>query len=120
VPIDPVQSMNAPSGTGCLTGSGSNCSGGGHNDLQVATGVYRREFGNCYVHLRSIGPCAAIVNSTGLSVTVKRSWLTRSYDHQITMDGGDVQSGGTIDPSGASFALGSSAVAADDAVLLAG
>ena len=46
-PTNPVQSMSAPSGSGCLAGTGVICSTGGHNDLQVSPGVYRREFGAC-------------------------------------------------------------------------
>ena len=48
VPADPVQTMSAPGGADCLAGQGIVCSSGGHNSLQVAPGVYRREFGECY------------------------------------------------------------------------
>ena len=97
-PTDPVQSMGTPGGSGCLAGTGVVCSSGGHNDLEVAPGVYRREFGTCYDQGVAFGGCAAIVNTTGSPVTVDPSWLTGAYAHQITFDGGDVQSGGTIDP----------------------
>ena len=59
-PTGPVQSMGAPGGNGCLSGSGSGCSTGGHNDLQVAPGVYRREFTACYNHGTLFGPCAGM------------------------------------------------------------
>jgi hypothetical protein len=117
-PTDPVQTMSDPSGRGCMQGTGQQCSGGGHANLQVAPGVYRREFRDCYNQGRSVGPCAAIVNTTNNPVTIKSSWLTLSLHHEITMDGGDVQSGGTINPSGASFTAGSTTVGGQDAALL--
>ena len=118
-PTDPVQSMSTPRGNGCLAGTGNVCSSGGHNDLQVAPGVYRREFGACYNKGVRFGTCAAIVNTTGAPVTVKSSWLTHSYRHQIAFVGGDVQSGGTINPTGTSFTPDSTTVGAQDATLLA-
>jgi len=36
VPTDPVRSMTAPAGSGCLAGDGAVCTGGGHVDLQGA------------------------------------------------------------------------------------
>ncbi len=126
-PTDPVQSMAQPRGPGCLGGTGAVCSSGGHNDLQVAggsnandpaAGVYRREFGECYDRSVAFGPCAAIVNDTSGSVVVQGSWLKHSYGHEITLKGGDVQSGGRIDLTGAGFAPGTTVVPADDAILL--
>jgi hypothetical protein len=118
-PTDPVESMRAPGGRGCLAGTGVVCSRGGHNSVRVAPGVYRREFRVCYDRGVRIGPCAAIVNTRARPVTVRSSWLKRSYRHQITFRGGDVQSRGTINLKGSSFRAGSTAVAAQDAVLLA-
>jgi hypothetical protein len=118
-PNHPVQSMSAPSGSGCLTGSGVVCSTGGHNDVQVAPGVYRREFGACYNKAVLFGACATIVNTTSSPVTIKSAWLTQSYGHQIAFDGGDVESHGTIDPTGTGFTPNSTTVGADDATLLA-
>jgi hypothetical protein len=117
-PTDPVQTMATPSGSGCLSGNGNVCSTGGHNDVQVAPGVYRREYHDCYDQGTSFGDCAVIVNDTGNPVTIQSSWLTLDYSHQITMQGGDVQSGGTINTTGASFTPGSTTVPADDATLL--
>jgi hypothetical protein len=117
-PAQPIQTMATPGGAGCLAGNGQVCSSGGHNDLQVAANVYRREFKACYNHGTSIGPCAAIVNDSSNSVTVKGSWLKQNYQHEITMNGGDVQSGGTLNLSGNDFNAGSSTVGPDDAVLL--
>jgi hypothetical protein len=131
-PTAPLQSMARPSGRGCLVArSGVPCPRGGHNDLQVLAatcpidgghypcGVFRREFGACYDRARSIGGCAAIINDTSQSVTVERSWLTRSYTSIITLRGGDVQSGGTIDPRGGLFVPGLTQIPAGDALLLA-
>lgn len=119
-PTNPVQTMAAPHGSGCLAGNGQVCSGGGHNDLQVAPGVYRREFGACYDQGTSFGECAAVVNTTSNAVTVKSSWLTQSYGHEITFNGGDVQSGGTVNLTGAGFNAGSGTVGPHSALLLAG
>jgi hypothetical protein len=118
-PTRPVQSMHVPKGHDCLAGLGIVCSRGGHNSIQVAPGVYRREFRACYDRGVGFGPCAAIVNTRARPVRVRSSWLRRSYRHQITFRGGDVQSKGTISLRGSSFRAGSTAVAADDAVLLA-
>jgi len=119
-PTAPIQSMGNPSGTHCFDGSGAYCPAGGHNDLQTSeTGVFRREFSTCYNQGVSFGACAVIVNTTGSAVTVPQSWLSHTYAHQITLSGGDVQSGGTINLTGASFTAGSSTVASHDAMLLA-
>jgi hypothetical protein len=118
VPTNPLQSMSAPSGSGCLGGNGGSCTSGGHNSIQVASGVYRREFSQCYNQGVAIGPCAAIVNANGGAVTVQSSWLTQSYHHQVTFNGGDVQSGGSINVSGGGFTAGSTTIPGADAILL--
>jgi hypothetical protein len=118
-PTNPVQSMSEPSGSGCFSGNGDVCPTGGHNDLEVSSGIYRREFQDCYNQGTSFGPCAVIVNDTSSSVTVAPSWLTQSYSHVVTMSGGDVQSGGSINLSGSSFSAGSTQVPANDALILA-
>jgi hypothetical protein len=117
-PTQPVQSMGAPGGSNCLAGTGDVCSTGGHNDLQVAPGVYRREFAACYDQGTAIGPCASIVNTTASPVTVASSWLTNNYGHQITFNGADVQAGGTINTTHAAFTPGSTTVGAQDGLLL--
>lgn len=118
-PTHPLQSMRAPRGRGCLAGTGMMCALGGHHDLQVAPGVYRRVFARCYQAGASFGPCAAVVNTTPRPVLVSPRWLDRAFHHEITLVGGDVQSHGTIDVTGAPFSAGDSAVPADDALLLA-
>jgi hypothetical protein len=127
-PTNPVESMRPPRGRGCLAGSGHACPARGHNDLRVArgwsrldrgAGVYRREFHDCYDRGVWFGRCAAIVNDTSRSVVVRDSWLRQSYAHVITMRGGDVQSGGRIDLTGAAFRPGATSIPSDDAILLA-
>jgi hypothetical protein len=118
-PTLPVQSMQTPGGTDCLAGQGTVCSTGGHNDLQVAPGIYRREFSTCYNKSVAIGPCAAIINTTASPITVPASWLTQTYKHQIAFNGGDVQSGGSLDLQSTSFTAGSSTIPAHDATMLA-
>ena len=118
-PTEPVESMRGPHGPGCLAGTGRICSRGGHNDLQVQRGVYRREFAACYLRRAPFGACTAIVNTTRHWVTVSSRWLTRRYHHQITFVGGDVQSGGSVDVRGASFRANATAVAPQSAMLLA-
>ena len=117
-PTAPVQSMGTPGGSNCLAGTGDVCSSGGHNDLQLVPGVYRREFAACYDQKVAIGACATIVNTTAAPVIVASSWLTGSYAHQVTFNGGDVQSGGRISPTGATFTPGTTTVGAQDAILL--
>ena len=89
------------------------------NDLQVAAGVWRREFAFCYQAGRFFGRCAAIVNSSGSTVTVSSAWLSRTYGHIITLSGGDELSGGVADVSGAAFAPNATRVGAGGVLLLA-
>jgi hypothetical protein len=117
-PSEPLESMQAPGGNGCLAGTGVVCSTGGHNDLEVAPGIYRREFGSCALYSVAFGPCAAVVNSTAAPVAVRSSWLRQNYGHVVTLVGGDVQSGGRISLKGAAFSANSTVVPAHDALLL--
>jgi hypothetical protein len=118
-PTRPVQSMGPPGGAGCLAGTGVVCATGGHNDLQVAPGVYRREFRDCYDRGVPFGPCAAIVNANPTKVTVRPTWLSRSYGHEIAMVGGDLQSRGTLNFKSTPFRAGVTSIAGHDAALLA-
>ena len=118
-PTDPVQSMRAPSGRGCLAGVGVVCSRGGHNSLEVAPGVYRRVFRACSNRRISFGACGAIVNTTGRPVVVRASWLSGvPFAHRIALVGGDVQSGGTIRLKALPFHPDMTVVGAHDAMLL--
>lgn len=122
VPADPVHSMSAPSGTGCLAGAGVVCPHGGHHDVQVhgLPGVYVREFGGCYDRGRLFGVCAAIVNDTASAQVVRAGWLSQHYQWEIGLSGGDVQSGGTVVLHGPSFHAGVTTVAPWSALLLSG
>jgi hypothetical protein len=101
-PSQPLQSMSA-----------------GHADLEVATGVYRREFAKCYKRGVYFGPCASVVNANSSAITVQPSWLSQGYNHMVTVVGGDVLSGGTVHLSGAPFIAGTTTVQAGGAALLA-
>jgi hypothetical protein len=118
-PTRPVESMAAPRGRGCLAGTGVVCSHGGHRSLEVAPGVYRREFRSCYRNRIGFGRCATVMNTTNNYITVRSSWLRLHYGHQWTFIGNDVKSGGSVDTAGAPFRAGSTTVAPHDAVLLA-
>lgn len=89
------------------------------NDLQVAPGIWRREFGTCYQAGRSFGRCAVVVNSTAGAVSVQSGWLSQTYGHLITLSGGDVLAGGTASVSGNGFVPSSTSVGAGQAILLA-
>lgn len=91
----------------------------GVTDLQVASGVWRREFTICYQKGQSFGRCAAIVNSTSDSVTIQSSWLTQTYKHVVTLSGGDVLSGGTASVATTPFTPNITSIQAGGAILLA-
>ncbi len=118
-PTSPLESMATPRGRGCLAGTGVDCSHGGHRSLQVRAGVYRREFRSCYRRRIAFGGCAAIMNTTGAYVSVRPAWLRRHYRHQITLVGGDVQSRGSVDLTGAPFSAHAAVIPPYDAILLA-
>jgi hypothetical protein len=118
-PTSPLESMAAPGGRGCLAGTGVACSRGGHLSVQVAAGIYRREFRSCYRRRIAFGGCAAIMNTTGAYVTVRPAWLRRHYRHRITFAGGDVQSRGTVNLTRARFSVRSAVIPPHDAILLA-
>jgi hypothetical protein len=90
----------------------------GHADLEVAAGVFRREFSRCYQKGVYFGACASVVNANRYAITVETSWLSSGYHHMVTLIGGDVLSGGTAQISGAPFIAGTSQVQAGGAVLL--
>jgi len=116
-PTQPVQSMPAPGGPGCLSGDGSRCSTGGHTALEVAPGVYRREFARCYNQGVAFGRCAVIVNWNDDPVTTQAGWLTQSYGHTLGLVGGTVEKGGTVDLGGAGYAPGATIPGHDSVIL---
>ena len=91
----------------------------GAADLQVAPGVWRREFATCYQKSIFFGHCAAVVNSTSSSVTIQASWLTRRYTHVVALSGGDVLSGGTASVRTTAFTPNVTQIQAGGALLLA-
>jgi hypothetical protein len=90
----------------------------GAADLQVAPGVWRREFGTCYFAGQYFGHCAAILNANAAAVVVKSSWLTQTYHHVVTLSGGDVLSGGIASLSGAAFTSNTTSVPPTGALLI--
>jgi hypothetical protein len=91
----------------------------GATNLEVRSGVYRREFRACYNAGVAIGPCAAIVNSTGGNVVVSSSWLHQAYGHVIQMVGGDIPSGGRLALTSTLFHPNSTYVGPRQALLIA-
>ncbi len=91
----------------------------GASDLQVSSGVYRREFKTCYQASVFFGRCAAIVNSTNNAVPVSSAWLSQSYTHLITLSGGDLLSGGTASVKTATFRPNTTTVPGNGALLVA-
>jgi hypothetical protein len=89
----------------------------GASTIEVASGVYRREFSACYYKSVAIGQCAAILNANGTSVLIQRGWLRESYSHVLALGGGDIvhyggvfwdayRSGSTYLPAGEAILLG--------------
>lgn len=91
----------------------------GSVDLEVAPGVYRREFQHCYQNSQTFGSCAAIVNANGYAVAIQPAWLRLTYHHVVVLTGGDVLSGGKANLAGSSFIAGITLVPAGGATLLA-
>lgn len=88
------------------------------SDIQVAPGVYVREFAECYNAGVAIGQCAAVLNSTTSAVTVEKSWLKQSYTHLLALTGGDALSGGTMSLTSDYFVANTTQVQASLATLL--
>lgn len=91
----------------------------GAADLEVAPGVYRREFAYCRQFGQHFGPCATVVNANLSAVTISAAWFKHAYSHVVTLQGGDVLSGGIANLTGAPFVPGLTAVQAGGALLLA-
>jgi hypothetical protein len=88
------------------------------NDLEVASGVYRREFATCSLAGIPFGRCAVVLNANAANVTIPSTWFVQSYTHAITLSGGDVLSGGRVNLAGGSFIPGLTEVAGGAAILL--
>ncbi len=90
----------------------------GATDIQVASHVYRREFRACYYRRAAIGPCAAIVNGSYGSVTIRSSWLAQRYGHAVELIGSDIPSGGRISLTGVPFYANRTYIGSGNAILL--
>lgn len=82
--------------TNPLVETPSNISG-----LAQASGVYGREYGNCYLAGNDVGRCAVAVNSNNplAGPALAFPWPT-TYHHTLTMSGEGVYDGGTVGISG--------------------
>lgn len=76
----------------------------GAANIEVASGVYRREFRTCYNNRVAIGACAAIVNGTSRNVVVSSAWLHQAYGHVVELIGGDIPGGGRVSLTSVGFA----------------
>jgi len=85
-PSDPIETMTS-----------------GAANIEVESGVYRREFRACYNNRVAIGPCAAIVNGTGRDIVVSSRWLHQGYGHVVDLIGGDIPGGGRVSLTSARF-----------------
>jgi len=66
-------------------------------DLRLPTGVYAREYKDCYVHGTPVGPCASVVNS---DESVSHAFPYSTYHHTLVLQGDGVMDGGTISTTG--------------------
>lgn len=79
--------------------------------LATASGVYGRQYGDCYLDGNFVGPCAIAVNSSVSSETFPYP----QYTHTLTVSGAGVLDGGTVSTHGpaapTSMASGSAVIA---------
>ncbi|MBV8434316.1 MAG: hypothetical protein JO029_08555 [Candidatus Eremiobacteraeota bacterium] len=71
------------------------------DDLATSSGVYVREYGACSLAGKSLGPCAAVVNSDAAASHVLPA-LSRSYMHTLALSGAGILDGGSASPNGSS------------------
>jgi hypothetical protein len=65
--------------------------------LIQSSGVYGREYGDCYLAGADVGPCAVAVNSNKPGTqALAFPWSTK-YQHTMTMSGSGAYDGGTVD-----------------------
>jgi hypothetical protein len=101
VPMTPLQTMSS-----------------GAVNLQVAPGIYRREFASCYNAGVAIGPCAAIVNATGGNVVIRSTWLHEAYGHVVDPIGGTIPQGGHVSLTAVRFVPNSTVIAPAQGMLI--
>jgi len=65
--------------------------------LQVSSGVYARQYNDCYIAGASVGSCAVVVNSDNAS----HSFPYSKYHHTLVLSGSSILDGGTISTNGA-------------------
>jgi hypothetical protein len=65
--------------------------------LLTSTGVYGRQYGACYIAGRSVGPCAAVVNSDNAH---SYAFPYAGYHHTLQLSGGGILDGGSVSTSG--------------------
>lgn len=80
VVLDPVQSA-PPSITGLLQAGGN----------------FGRQYGQCYLAGKFVGPCAVVVNADGQSA---HTFPFPQYAHTLVLSGGGVLDGGTVSTNG--------------------
>ncbi|PZR61487.1 MAG: hypothetical protein DLM53_08685 [Candidatus Eremiobacter antarcticus] len=66
--------------------------------LLLSTGVYGREYANCYIAQVPVGPCATVVNPDH-SVSHAYPYGTK-YTHTLTISGSGIIDGGSISSAG--------------------
>lgn len=67
--------------------------------LLQPSGVYGREYAQCYLRGTAIGPCAVVVNSARTGAYKSFPWPTK-YTHTLMLQGGGVLDGGTMSLNG--------------------
>jgi len=72
---------------------------GNISGLQYSRGIYGCEYAACYLDGKSIGACAAAVNSNAVGTSGAFPW-PRKYKHTLALSGGGVLDGGSVDASG--------------------
>ncbi len=88
------------------------------NDIAVAPNVWRREFSTCYNDGTAIGPCAAILNGNAGTIAIAAGWLSQQYGHVVSLNGGDIVTGGAVLLNASSFAPNVTTIGAGQAALL--
>jgi len=105
--------------------SGASGSGNGTDTGGNPAGVYAREYNDCYYAGTRFGPCATIFNATNAPVTTSSTWFLYNYTHTIGWSGGALASiacpvfcNGSINLTASPITLGTTQIAANDAILL--
>jgi hypothetical protein len=65
--------------------------------LRESSGVYAREYAECYIAGSPIGPCAAVVNP---DKDATHAFPFGNYHHTVALSGSGILDGGVVDPNG--------------------